>query len=128
MESHGGGGHIHKPAVQSTQFWITLGTFIVSGLVITGVVSQENFYGLSGTTTHVIEAVIMVLVQLGIIGKYVSTRRKSKEKSVDNEHELEQHELEQEKPQRSEPDGPRRTKRQPKNTSVRPRRKHKRET
>jgi hypothetical protein len=70
-----------KPGFKTSEFWLTLGTFIVSGLVLTGVISQDNNDQTGALVSHVITSVCMILAQAGVVYKYISSRHEAKHKT-----------------------------------------------
>jgi hypothetical protein len=69
-----------KPGFKTSEFWLTLGTFLVSGLVLTGVISQDNNDQTSAIVSHVITSVCMVFAQATVVYKYISSRHEAKHK------------------------------------------------
>lgn len=67
-----------KPGWQTTEFWLTLGTFLVSGFVLTGVVSQDKQDTIGQIVAHAITSVGLVAGQAAIVYKYISGRHKRK--------------------------------------------------
>ena len=67
-----------KPGWKTTEFWLTLGTFIVSGFVLTGVISQGNRDTTGAIVSHVIESVSLIIAQAGVVYKYIHSRHEQK--------------------------------------------------
>jgi hypothetical protein len=67
-----------KPGFRTTEFWLTLGTFLVSGFVLTGVIAQGNQDTVGQIVTHAITSVGLVAGQAAIVYKYISGRNKKK--------------------------------------------------
>ncbi len=67
-----------KPGFKTTEFWLTLGTFLVSGFVLTGVIAQGNQDTIGQIVTHAITSVSLVAGQAAIVYKYISGRNKKK--------------------------------------------------
>lgn len=67
-----------RPGWKTTDWWITLATFVVTGLVLTGVVSQDSSGDTINVISHTVESVGMILAQWGIISKYLSNRHSLK--------------------------------------------------
>ena len=72
------GGNQCRPGYKTTEFWLTLGTFIVSGFVLIGIIPQyENDYT-GAVVGHVIESIALITAQAGIVYKYISSRQNEK--------------------------------------------------
>lgn len=67
-----------KAGWRTTEFWLTLGTFLVSGFVLTGVIAQGNQDTIGQIVTHAITSVGLVAGQAAIVYKYISGRNKKK--------------------------------------------------
>lgn len=67
-----------KPGYKTTEWWITLGSFLVCGFVLTGVVSQDNQNTIAQIVTHAITSVGLVAGQVAIAYKYISGRNQRK--------------------------------------------------
>lgn len=67
-----------KSGYKSTEWWLTLGTFISCGLVLAGVISKDNGDTTGAILQHVILSVSLVAGQVAVVYKYVSGRQKEK--------------------------------------------------
>ena len=75
------------PKPTKIEFWLTLGTFIVSGFVLTGVISQDSEDYIGSLIEHATEITGLIIVQVGVIGKYILRRRQlKKEEGEDSGH------------------------------------------
>ena len=63
-----------KPGYKTTEFWLTLSTLAVSGLVLFGVVSPADQAGMSDASSHLIESIVSIVTTAGVIYKYIHGR------------------------------------------------------
>lgn len=82
---------MRKPSYQTSEFWFTLVSFIMSGLFLFGVISEpETKDQLTDVFTHVTESVILLGGQALVLSRYIKKRKeekieyeKTKQKEVD---------------------------------------------
>lgn len=90
---------MYKPAYRTSEFWFTLVSFIMSGLFLSGIISEpETKDRLIEVFTHVVESVILLGGQVIIFSKYMKKRHEQKieyEKNQRKEYEELQKELEE---------------------------------
>jgi len=67
-----------KPGYKTTEWWVTLGTFLVAGFVLTGVISQDKQDTLSQIMTHAILSVGSVGAVATSAWKYIKSRNEQK--------------------------------------------------
>jgi len=67
----------------NTRWWVNLGAFLISGLVLTGVLSLDNQDQVSDVANHVIDSVSLVIsLTSGIsLWKYRDEKKKEKAKA-----------------------------------------------
>lgn len=89
---------MYKPAYKTSEFWFTLVSFIMSGLFLSGVISEpETKDRLTEVFTHVVESVILLGGQVILFSKYIQKRHEQKiayEQNKRKEYEELQQELE----------------------------------
>ncbi len=71
-----------KPGYKTTEFWLTFGTFIASGLYLLGVINSEIRDSLTFTSHHTIESIGLIIAQVAVIIKYISSRKEEKTKAI----------------------------------------------
>ncbi len=107
-------GRGNSPHYKSGGFWFTLGTFVVSGLVLTGVLSPDEENKMTAVTHHVIQSISLI----GTVGAsywYGKNREKKLEKK-------------EEEPDTKLPEKPKNERRKPRTRSTKPVRKTKKPT
>lgn len=76
---------MHKPAYKTTEFWVTLGTFISSGLFLLGSIGADTRDTLTSVSHHVIESIALIIAQVAVYLNY----RKMKQSQAALNNELE---------------------------------------
>ena len=67
----------YKPGYRTSEFWFTLVSFLISGLFLFGIITDENTKDeLIGVITHGVESIILIVGQFGIFYRYLSNRNK----------------------------------------------------
>ena len=67
----------YKPGYRTSEFWFTLVSFLISGLFLFGIITDENTKDeLIGVITHGVESSILIVGQFGIFYRYLSNRNK----------------------------------------------------
>ena len=62
---------------QTSEFWFTLVSFIISGLFIFGVITEADTKDdLISVSTHVVESIILLGGQFALFSRYRSRRKK----------------------------------------------------
>lgn len=89
---------MRKAAYKTSEFWFTLVSFIISGLFLSGIITDHsNKDELISVVTHAVESIILIGGQVGILSRYLSKRRAENieyEKSRQIEHDAVRKELE----------------------------------
>jgi hypothetical protein len=67
-----------KPGWKTTEFWLTLGTFIVTGSILTGMLAPERKDTLINIISHSVESIAMVAGQTIMLLKYITSRQEAK--------------------------------------------------
>lgn len=90
---------MRKPSYQTSEFWFTLVSFIMSGLFLFGVISEpETKDQLTDVFTHVTESVILLGGQALVLSRYIKKRKEEKieyEKTKQKEADIISKELEE---------------------------------
>lgn len=88
-----------KKSYHTSEFWFTLVSFIISGLFLSGVISEPDTKDdLIEAVTHGVESIILIGGQFMVLSRYLKKRKEEKieyEKRKQKEAELAQEELEQ---------------------------------
>ena len=70
---------MRKKSYQTSEFWFTMVSFIVSGLFLFGVISEPDTKDdLIDTFTHVTESVILLGGQAMVLSRYIKKRKEEK--------------------------------------------------
>lgn len=70
---------MQRRGYQTSEFWFTLVSFIMSGLFIFGVISEPDTRDeLTDTFTHVVESIILLGGQAFVLGRYIKKRKEEK--------------------------------------------------
>jgi len=80
-----GCGTHHGPRYKQTGFWFTLGTFIVSGLVLTNVISPTDENQVGAVVNHVIQSVSLVASLASGLKLYKYKEQAKEEKQEEKE-------------------------------------------
>jgi hypothetical protein len=72
-----------KPGWKTTEFWLTLGTFCVTGFVLTGMLAPERQDTLISIVSHSIESIAMVAGQTVMLCRYINSRKEVKKKQIE---------------------------------------------
>lgn len=81
-----------KKSYQTSEFWFTIVSFVISGLFIIGVITEPNTKDdLISVGTHVVESIILLGGQFMVFSRYLNKRKiekieyeKTKQKEQDN--------------------------------------------
>lgn len=71
-----------KPGWKTTEFWLTLGTFIVTGFVLTGMLAPEREQTLINVISHSVESIAMVGAQAVMLCRYMNSRKDVKKAAI----------------------------------------------
>ena len=75
---------------QSSEFWFTLVSFIISGLFIFGVITEADTKDdLISVSTHVVESIILIGGQFAFFSRYLSKRKREEQENTEVSKELE---------------------------------------
>jgi hypothetical protein len=75
---------------QTSEFWFTLVSFIISGLFLGGVILEADTKDdLISVSTHVVESIILIGGQFALIGRHMARRKKEKQEDQRVSKELE---------------------------------------
>jgi competence ComEA-like helix-hairpin-helix protein len=89
-----------KPNYKTSEFWFTLVSFIISGMFLLGIITDNDYKDeLIDTITHAVESCILLSGQAIILFRYINSRKeqrieneKTKRKQIDHlEQELEEY-------------------------------------
>ena len=87
-----------KKNYQTSEFWFTLVSFIISGLFLFGIITDNDYKDeLIDTVTHAVESIILVSGQALILYRYITSRKEQRveyEKTKRQEREYLEEELE----------------------------------
>lgn len=87
-----------KPNYKTSEFWFTLVSFIISGLFLFGIITDNDYKDeLIDTVTHAVESIILVSGQALILYRYMTSRKEQRveyEKTKRQEREYLEEELE----------------------------------
>lgn len=87
-----------KKNYQTSEFWFTLVSFIISGLFLFGIITDNDYKDeLIDTVTHAVESIILVSGQALILYRYMTSRKEQRieyEKTKRQEREYLEEELE----------------------------------
>jgi competence ComEA-like helix-hairpin-helix protein len=83
-----------KPNYKTSEFWFTLVSFIISGLFLSGIITDSDTKDdLIDAITHGVESIILIGGQATILYRYINSRKeerieyeKTKQKEEDNLH------------------------------------------
>lgn len=64
---------------KTSEFWVTLCSFFISGLYLINIIGTETKYTLYGISEHVIQSIALLIGQSVICIKYINSRKKAKE-------------------------------------------------
>ena len=68
-----------KPNYRTSEFWFTLVSFIISGLFLTGMITDSDTKDeLIDVITHSVESCILISGQLTILYRYINNRKEEK--------------------------------------------------
>ena len=81
-----------KKSYQTSEFWFTIVSFVISGLFILGVITEPDTKDdLISVATHVVESIILLGGQFMVFSRYLNKRKiekiefeKTKQKEQDN--------------------------------------------
>ncbi len=81
-----------KKSYQTSEFWFTLVSFLISGLFLFGVITEPDTKDdLIQTVTHAVESVILIGGQCAVLSRYIKKRKeerleheRTKQKEQDN--------------------------------------------
>lgn len=71
-----------KSGYKTTEFWLTVGTFITSGLFLLGVIGPDTRDSLTGTSHQTVETISMVIAQSAVLVRYISARKAEKQRAI----------------------------------------------
>ena len=75
---------------QTSEFWFTLVSFIISGLFIFGVITEADTKDdLISVSTHVVESIILLGGQFALFSRYRSRRKREQQENHEVSKELE---------------------------------------
>jgi|TARA_B100001094_G_C17681239_1_gene553500 competence ComEA-like helix-hairpin-helix protein len=75
---------------QTSEFWFTLVSFIISGLFLGGVILEADTKDdLISVSTHVVESIILIGGQFALFGRHMSRRRREQQEDQRVSKELE---------------------------------------
>lgn len=75
---------------QTSEFWFTLVSFIISGLFIFGVITEADTKDdLINVSTHVVESIILIGGQFAFFSRYLAKRRREEQENTEVSKELE---------------------------------------
>jgi len=75
---------------QTSEFWFTLVSFIISGLFIFGVITEADTKDdLISVSTHVVESIILIGGQFAFFSRYLAKRRREEQENTEVSKELE---------------------------------------
>lgn len=87
-----------KPNYKTSEFWFTLVSFIISGLFLAGVITDNDYKDeLIDNITHAVESCVLISGQAFILYRYLTSRKEQKveyEKTRRQEREYLEDELE----------------------------------
>jgi hypothetical protein len=76
---------MYKPGYKTSEFWVTLISFVCSGLYLIGIISFEDSNSTTGVLAHAVESIILIAGQAAIFMGYIKSRSVVKQKTLEEE-------------------------------------------
>lgn len=80
---------MYKPGYKTSEFWVTLISFMCSGLYLIGIISFEDRNSTTDVLAHAIESIILIAGQAAIFMGYIKSRSVVKQKVLEESKERE---------------------------------------
>lgn len=80
---------MYKPGYKTSEFWVTLISFVCSGLYLIGIISFEDSNSTTGVLAHAVESIILIAGQAAIFMGYIKSRSVVKQKALEENKERE---------------------------------------
>jgi hypothetical protein len=78
---------MYKPGYKTSEFWVTLISFVCSGLYLIGIISFEDSNSTTSVLAHAVESIILIAGQAAIFMGYIKSRSVVKQKALEEERE-----------------------------------------
>lgn len=73
---------MYKPGYKTSEFWITLVSFMCSGLYLIGLISFDDKNSTTDVLAHTIESIILIAGQSAVFMRYIKARSEIKQKII----------------------------------------------
>lgn len=73
---------MYKPGYKTSEFWVTLISFVCSGLYLIGIISLDDSNSTSQVLAHGVESIILIAGQAAIFMRYIKSRSEVKQKII----------------------------------------------
>ena len=77
---------MYKPGYKTSEFWVTLISFVCSGLYLIGIISFEDSNSTTDVLAHAVESIILIAGQAAIFIGYIRSRSVVKQRVLDAEN------------------------------------------
>lgn len=76
---------MYKPGYKTSEFWVTVVSFICSGLYLIGIIGFDDKNNTTDVLAHGIESIILIAGQAAVFMGYIRSRAIVKEKAIEEE-------------------------------------------
>jgi hypothetical protein len=79
---------MYKPGYRTSEFWVTVVSFICSGLYLIGIIGFDDKNNTTEVLAHGIESIILIAGQAAVFMGYIRSRAAVKQKAIEEESKL----------------------------------------
>lgn len=76
---------MYKPGYKTSEFWVTVVSFVCSGLYLIGIIGFDDKNNTTDVLAHGIESIILIAGQAAVFMGYIKSRAIVKEKAIEEE-------------------------------------------